>query len=131
MTPAEGNLQIAAAILGSEPDAEAVQIAIGLARAAVAFADGSPGGATWLGDGRVRIGGAVIELSGRDASIVQAMVELRAATTRELIVRSGYEDAVRYLRRVVEKHPELAPHIQFPGRERLRGYRTTIEDGTA
>lgn len=82
--------------------------------------------AVWLGDGRVRVGTEVRALSQRFANVLQALVELRAATTAELVSESGEEEAGKLLRRLVVSNSYLRPYIHFPGKKCAGGYSTTI-----
>ena len=78
-------------------------------------------------DGLCTSGKESIRLEDAEAIVVQALVELRAATKDGLISHSGVEDAVAILRRIKTKHPMLARAIVFPGGRGKGGYSTTIE----
>jgi len=82
--------------------------------------------AVFLGNGRIRIGRQVVCLDGAQANVVQALVELQAATKRRLINHSGVGDAHQVLKKVSTSFPVLAPHIDLPGRRGTGGYRTSI-----
>ena len=82
--------------------------------------------AIWLGEGRVRIGQRTIKLEPPLAAALEALIKRRAATKAELTVDSKLVDPGRELRRLVKKHPDLAPHITLPGRKGKGGYSTTI-----
>ena len=82
--------------------------------------------AEWLGDGRVQVNGTTISLELQKADVLQALVELRSATKPQLQKKSGVQDAVTVLRRLVHQFPTLALHIFFPGGRGKGGYRTTI-----
>lgn len=80
----------------------------------------------FLGGGRYQAGDEIIALDGNQASVLQALVELRAATKDDLVRKSGVEDAPRVLRTIRKKHPQLAPAITLPGGKGRGGYRTTV-----
>jgi hypothetical protein len=81
----------------------------------------------WLGNGRIQIGEEIIVLEDQQAGVMAALVELGAATQAQLVKRSGYKDAVKVLKHIKKKWPELAPHIQTPWARGSGGYRTTIK----
>jgi len=82
--------------------------------------------AVWLGGGRVRVGDETLALEFQEASVLEALVELGAATRPDLERRSGVEDAVGVLKKLTKKFPVLALHIHLPGGRGKGGYRTTI-----
>jgi hypothetical protein len=124
MTPAEASLNMISVVLGSEPSGESICLAIQFAKDAVAFADG----ATWLGQGRFRVGGETIVIEGRRAVVIETLVILGAADKPELERTSRCGDAVQLLREVVRLYPQLAPYITRPGARGRGGYSTTIVD---
>ena len=75
---------------------------------------------------RVQVGDEFIVLELQEASVLQALVDLRAAMTQQLIDESGYSDAVRVLGKLRNKFPALKPYIEFPGGRGKGGYKTTI-----
>ncbi len=82
--------------------------------------------AVWLGKGRVRIGDQTLSLEPQFADVLEALIELRAATKPELQKRSGREEPGRLLNKLVRKIPSLRPYIVLPGRRGKGGYSTTI-----
>ena len=90
----------------------------------------TPPEAIWLGNGRIQIGDETISLELQYAKVLQALVELRAATKAQLQDRSGKNDPGKVLQRLVERFPSLQPYITFPGRRGKGGYRTIINDGS-
>ncbi len=80
----------------------------------------------FLGDGIYQKGSENIKLDGNEANVVQALLELGAATKDELTKQSGVSDASRVLRGVHRKHAMLRDSITLPGRKGRGGYRTTI-----
>jgi hypothetical protein len=81
----------------------------------------------YLGHGRLKIGDETKCFTGQELLVLEAIVELQAATKRQLEARSGVGEAVRVLKRMVDKHPELQDYIiARPGRNK-GGYRTTIQ----
>jgi HEAT repeat protein len=83
--------------------------------------------ARYLGDGRCQVGAdPEFRIEEKEAYVLEAIVELRAADKKSLIERSGVADAPRILKRIREKYLKLAPHIVCPGRRGRGGYSTTI-----
>jgi len=77
--------------------------------------------------GLVMIGDEQLKLEGSEADVLEALVVLQAATTADLIERSGRGDsAPRVLRKIYSKHTILQPFITLPKRKGQGGYRTTI-----
>ncbi|HJN11127.1 MAG TPA: hypothetical protein QF564_20735 [Pirellulaceae bacterium] len=81
----------------------------------------------YLGDGKIRAGELQLSFSGQEHYVIEALVKSGSATKAELQSHSGVEDAVKVLKRIRDKHPQLAPHITFPGGKGKGGYRTTIK----
>jgi hypothetical protein len=79
-----------------------------------------------LGDERFRVGRVTIKLDVTQASVLESLVRLEAASLDELRKESGCNDAARILKRIKQSHPPLAPFITLPGRKGHGGYRTTI-----
>lgn len=77
-------------------------------------------------DGLYMAGAMPIRLEGAEADVMQALVELKAATADQLVKRSGDSHAVRDLKSIKNKHPFLGEHIILPTRKGQGGYRTTI-----
>jgi len=80
----------------------------------------------WLGKGRVRVGDKVLALEFQEGTVLQTLVELGAATGKNLERTSGVDDAVRVLKKLRTKYPELEPHIILPRARGRGGYSTTI-----
>lgn len=85
--------------------------------------------ANYLGDGKVQIGVECYRLEGQAEIVLEALVELRAATKDELAEKSGVDDAHKVLATIRKNLPALASHITFPGGKGKGGYRTTILRG--
>jgi hypothetical protein len=83
----------------------------------------------WIGNNRIAVGDKTIVLEFTEGTVLQALIELGAATKPELEKRSRVDDAVAVLKRVKKKYPELSPCISTPGSRGRGGYSTTI--GTA
>jgi len=90
--------------------------------------DGGSADVSYHGDGLVTCGEASLRLEGQEATVLEALVETRAATVTMLRDRSGYHDAPRILKAIKAKFPILDPVITLPGGKGRGGYRTTIED---
>ena len=84
--------------------------------------------ALWLGEGKVRVGNETKKLESQLSDVLQALVEMEAATTPDLIQKSGRVEAPKLLRKIVKKFPMLEPYISFPGKRGSGGYSTTIID---
>lgn len=78
-------------------------------------------------DGLCTSGDESIRLEDAEATVVQALAELRAASKDSLARCSGLDDAVAILRRITSKHPMLARAITFPGGRGKGGYSTRIK----
>ncbi len=85
-----------------------------------------PREAVYLGQGRVRIGNGTISLAGQEHAVIEALVDLKAASKSDLETKSGYADAVKVLRRIRDKYPVLKPYIIMAGKRNSGGYQTTI-----
>lgn len=82
--------------------------------------------AVWLRDMRVRVGDEVIVLEQQEACVLQALLELGAATGRQLRKRSGVLDAVKVFHKMRRKYPTLRNYLQPAGKRGQGGYRTTL-----
>lgn len=78
------------------------------------------------GDGLYTCGDNAIRLEGSQAYVLEALVELRAATKDDLVRQSGVDDAPRVLRTIRKANDLLAPAIRLPGGKGKGGYATTI-----
>lgn len=78
------------------------------------------------GDGLYSRGNEFLRLDGAEANVLQALVELRAATKDKLIAESGVSNAAAVLRRMKQKYSMLAEAIVFPGARGRGGYTTSI-----
>ncbi|MBI3461844.1 MAG: hypothetical protein HY000_02125 [Planctomycetes bacterium] len=83
-------------------------------------------GSVYLGDGLIEVDGEPYRLEPAQEMVIEALVELRAATKEQLIERSGVEDAVNVLKAICQAIPQLSTHITLPGGRGKGGYRTTI-----
>ncbi len=79
-----------------------------------------------LGDGCFEVGSEAIKLESAQASVLESLVTLRAATKSELVRQSGVADAPRVLKQIKRQVPVLSRFILIPGRRGKGGYRTTI-----
>ena len=80
----------------------------------------------FIGKGRYRIGADTIALTGRQADVLQALVELRAATLSDLQTRSGVGNPSIALSQICNRYPALARFIKLAGGKGKGGYSTTI-----
>ena len=80
----------------------------------------------YLGDCRLRIAGKTVTLTAREDSVLAALVSLQSASKQALEETSGYGDAVRVLRGLVNKYHKLKKWITFPGKKGHGGYQTTV-----
>lgn len=80
----------------------------------------------YLGGGRLRIGTVTVALEGQEELVLEALVDLQAATKMQLERESGVSDAVRILKGIVKKH-SLEGYVTSPGRRGAGGYQTTIQ----
>ncbi len=96
-------------------------------RQRAAMANGNePPAAVYLGDGLLQIGAEPLRLHGQEELVIEALVDLHAASKKDLEDESGVADAVTVLRRIRKTHPILEAHIILPGKKNAGGYRTTI-----
>jgi hypothetical protein len=109
---------------GAEEQTERVENAAAAEQSSAASED-----AVWLGNRTIRIGDEIFSLEVQFAEVLEALVELGAATKPQLQKKSGKDDPDRLLRRLVKRFPRLQSYITFPGRRGKGGYRTTIKDG--
>lgn len=78
-------------------------------------------------NGKLKIGDETLAFEGQESYVLQALVELKAATKVELENKSGVPDAVTVLKRIIRKYPQkLKDYITLPGGRGRGGYRTTI-----
>ena len=82
--------------------------------------------AVYLGKGRLRIGTDTMVFEGQQEMVLEALVELQAATKTQLEIKSGVSDAVRILKRLVAKHSSLKAYVTIPGTRGAGGYQTSI-----
>jgi HEAT repeat protein len=83
--------------------------------------------ARYLGNRRCQVGDEPPFVIGeKEAKVLEALVELRAAEEPELIEKSRDDDAARRLRRIRKNFPQLAAHIVCPVKKGRGGYSTTI-----
>ncbi len=80
----------------------------------------------YRGDGLFLRGTKALRLEGQEQLVMEALVELRAASKDRLIEQSGVADAVTVLKRVKEKHPMLADAIIIPGGRDRGGYQLEV-----
>ena len=90
-------------------------------------APGQKDGVVYLGGGRLRMGTEVVVFEGQESFVLEALVELQAATKMQLEVKSGVSDAVRILKGIVRKHPALSAYVTMAKRRGTGGYRTSIQ----
>jgi hypothetical protein len=82
---------------------------------------------TLLAHGKIEIGERLIATSGAKADVIAALVELGAATERELVDRSGRSKPGRVLRAAIKAFPELSPYFSLPDSKTDGGFSTKIE----
>lgn len=80
----------------------------------------------YLGQGRMRVGDAMYSFEGQEHYVLDALINVGAATTSELRKQSGVPDAVKVLKGLCKKYDFLKHAISLPGRRNNGGYRTTI-----
>lgn len=82
----------------------------------------------YLGDGCLIFHGERIRFDNQEELVLQALVELGAATKHQLNTRSGVQDSVTILKRILRKWPLLQSEgwIVCPGGKGKGGYRTSI-----
>lgn len=80
----------------------------------------------YLGGRRIRCNKKTIALGDAQADVVEALVELEAATEEQLARCSGRSFPGRILRSILKQHPALAAEITLPGKRGRGGYATTI-----
>lgn len=88
--------------------------------------EGPKAESSYLGDGRLRIGAETMVFEGQELFVLEAIVELQAATKTQLESKSGVSDAVRILKRMVAKHPSMKACVTIPGIRGAGGYQTNI-----
>ena len=97
------------------------EAATGETNGAVANSQESPA-VIYLGGGLLQIGTMPLRLQGQEELVIEALVDLRAASKKELETKSGVADAVTVLRRIRDTHPCLKDRIILPGKKNAGGY---------
>lgn len=80
----------------------------------------------FLGGGRYQVGDKVTVLTGAQADVLQALVELQGASLDELRTHSGAPNPAIALKQICKSYPLLSPFITLPGGKGKGGYSTTI-----
>ena len=91
-------------------------------------AEGKAAEVAFLGDGRFRCGGEVIQLIDADATVLETLISYGATSLSDLKKATNIESPNKVLKRIKERHPALDLVIILPGGKGLGGYRTTIKD---
>ena len=81
--------------------------------------------AVCLGDGRLQVGEDSFGLESAQRKVIEALLD-GPLTKDQLIKKCGVQDAVKILRRLREKSPQLAPFIHLPGARGRGCYRVRI-----
>jgi hypothetical protein len=84
-------------------------------------------GATRIGPRQYRAEGEQFCLTAREDAVIEALMASGPMDGGTLTDRSGWKDAPRVLRNIVQKYPLLRPYMRFPGKRGGGGYSTTIQ----
>jgi len=84
--------------------------------------------AVYHGKGLYQVDPESILLTGYQADVLHALVELRAASLEQLRTQSGCDNPSATLKSIRERHSLLAPFIRMAGRKNSGGYSTTIRN---